>query len=89
MIGAEIPDALDIEILKDADLPADWDSLMARKSTKDFGTRWATSRRTAVLSVPSTIVRHERNFLVNPLHIDFSKITFSTPVPFVFDPQLK
>jgi len=89
LIVAEISNDLLIEVLKDSDLPSDWNALAAPKSTKDLGTRWAMSQRTAVLSVPSTIVPHERNFLINPLHINFSKIKFKPPEPFVFDPRLK
>jgi RES domain-containing protein len=89
LITAEVPDELTIEVLKDADLPPDWNASMQPTSTKEFGSWWAAKRRTPILSVPSTIVRHERNFLINPLHIDFSKIKFNAPVRFVFDPRLK
>jgi RES domain-containing protein len=89
LVVAEISNDIPIEVLTDSDLPSDWNALAAPKSTKDLGTRWAMSQKTAVLSVPSTIIPRERNFLINPLHVDFSKIKFKPPEPFVFDPRLK
>jgi RES domain-containing protein len=88
-ITAEIPDSMSMLTIKDSDLPPDWDAPMAPNSTKDIGTKWALSGASAVLSVPSAAVHQERNFILNPKHPDFSKITFSAPVRFVFDPRLK
>jgi len=89
LIEVELPDDLDILALDDASLPPDWDAPVDQDSTKDLGTRWAEGKATAVMSVPSAIVRKERNYLINPLHPDFSRIRFSSPEPFVFDPRLK
>jgi len=41
-----------------------------------------------VLSVPSVIVEHERNYLLNPLHENFKRIKLSPPKPFRFDFRL-
>ncbi len=88
-IAAEVPDSLSILTIKDSDLPPGWDVAMAPNSTKEFGTNWARSGVSAVLSVPSAVVHQERNFILNPEHPDFEKITFGAPKPFVFDPRLK
>jgi len=42
----------------------------------------------AVLSVPSATVPSERNYLLNPMHLDFSKVTINKAVPFSFDSRL-
>jgi RES domain-containing protein len=88
-IEAAVPDSMSILAIKDIDLPPDWDAPMAPTSTKDIGTKWTLSGVSVVLSVPSVVVHQERNFILNPKHPDFSKITFSAPRPFVFDPRLK
>jgi len=88
-IEAAVPDSTSILAIKDSDLPPDWDAPMAPTSTKDIGTKWTRSGVSVVLSVPSVVVQQERNFILNPKHPDFSKITFSAPKPFVFDPRLK
>jgi RES domain-containing protein len=89
VIAAEIPDPPSVEIIDNADLPADWNAPDAPSSTKDIGTRWAQTKSSLVLSVPSAISPRERNYLLNPAHPDFSKIVFSPPQPFPFDPRLK
>jgi RES domain-containing protein len=41
-----------------------------------------------VLAWPSVIVSGEPNFLLNPAHPDFKKITIGKPERFMFDPRL-
>jgi RES domain-containing protein len=89
VIEARVPDALPMWILRDIDLPVDWNASVAPDTTKDLGTKWAAEKSTAILSVPSALVPGERNYLLNPAHPDFEKIVFSPPQPFVFDPRLK
>jgi RES domain-containing protein len=38
--------------------------------------------------VPSSIVPHELNYLLNPLHPHFKRIRIGRPEPFSFDPRL-
>jgi RES domain-containing protein len=44
--------------------------------------------RSAVLAVPSVIIPEEFNYLLNPAHPDFKKISIGKPEPFAFDPRL-
>ena len=71
------------------DLPEDWDLLPPPESTQAIGTSWARKNSSVVLKVPSTIIREEFNYLINPLHPDFDKLTTGTPQRFVFDPRVK
>ena len=43
--------------------------------------------RSAVLALPS-VITEETNYLLNPAHPDFRKITIGKPEPFAFDPRL-
>jgi RES domain-containing protein len=52
------------------------------------GDRWVAERRSAVLRVPSAIIEVESNYLLNPEHPEFGRITISAPVPFAFDARL-
>lgn len=70
------------------DLPEDWDLLPPPESTQDIGTSWARKNSSVVLKVPSTIIREEFNYLINPLHPDFDKLTIGNPQQFVFDPRV-
>ena len=89
VIAAAIPDDVSIEMIADADLPADWKADIHPSSTRNYGTQWAAQKRSAVLSVPSAVVSDERNYLINPAHPNFAKIKFSNPKPFEFDLRLK
>ncbi|HEX4230463.1 MAG TPA: RES family NAD+ phosphorylase [Bryobacteraceae bacterium] len=70
-------------------LPAGWNSPNPIAETQEPGLLWARELRSPVLSVPSSLIPAERNFVINPGHADFGQITFLPPVPFHFDPRLK
>jgi RES domain-containing protein len=87
--AADIPDAADVEFLDDTRLPADWSTLDPREQelTRRIGDKWVAEQRSAVLSIPSVILG-ERNYVLNPAHPDFHRITFAEPSPFQFDRRL-
>jgi RES domain-containing protein len=70
------------------DLPSDWRVEPPPNSTKQFGDAWVRAGRSAVLALPSVIVPGEPNFLLNPAHSDFKRISIGTPEEFAFDPRL-
>ncbi len=69
-------------------LPADWRVEPPPPSTQRIGDAWVRQARSAVLALPSVIIPSERNFLLNPAHPDFKKISIGKPAPFEFDPRL-
>jgi RES domain-containing protein len=69
-------------------LPTDWQVEPAPASLRAIGDDWAAAGISAVLQVPSAIVPHENNFLLNPAHADFSKIHIEPPVDFALAPRL-
>lgn len=71
-----------------SDLPADWADDPAPPSTRDIGTAWAKSNGSLVLAVPSTVVRIETNFLINPRHLAFGQLEIGAARPFPFDARL-
>ncbi len=70
------------------ELPANWSNPKPPPELKMIGDEWIRSERSAVLCVPSAIVEHERNYLLNPVHADFRRIKLSPPKPFRFDLRL-
>jgi len=56
--------------------------------TQRLGTRWAAELRSAVLAVPSAIIPEETNYLINPLHADFSRIKLDAAQDFTIDSRL-
>jgi RES domain-containing protein len=76
IIAVEVPDDLAVESVDSAaQLPRGWQTNEA--STAAVGTEWADSLRTPVLRVPSAIFPDEWNYVLNPLHADFARITFT------------
>jgi RES domain-containing protein len=69
-------------------LPADWRVEPPPPSTKAIGDAWVRQMRSAVLALPSVIVPGELNYLLNPAHPAFKKISIGKPERFAFDPRL-
>jgi RES domain-containing protein len=88
-LGAEVPDELRIERLEEAVLPAGWRRTPAPARLADLGSAWARGGTSPVLAVPSAIVPQERNYLLNPAHADFGRITVGQPQPFALDPRMR
>jgi RES domain-containing protein len=55
---------------------------------RDFGNAWLTSRRSALLQVPSVVVPQASNMLINPLHPDAAHLSIADIIPFAFDARL-
>jgi RES domain-containing protein len=88
VIPADIPDELSRREITAADLPAKWRHYPAPEHLADLGTAWIRTGTTAVLVVPSVVVPHERNVLLNPAHPDFRRIRLGSPESFSFDPRM-
>lgn len=71
-----------------ASLPGGWREQPPPRETQTIGDEWAASARSAVLAVPSVIVPHEMNLLINPLHPDFARIAIHEPIDFPIDGRL-
>ncbi len=87
-ISAHIPDDLSMITYAIDDLPSEWNRPKGALTLQRIGTTWATAHRSAVLQVPSVIIPQEQNYVLNPQHPEFSRITWTTPTPFALDPRL-
>lgn len=83
----QFPDSL-VETLRLRDLPEDWRLEPPPPSTQQIGDDWVRKARSAVLAVPSIIIPEELNYVLNPAHPDFRKVTIGKPQNFVFDTRL-
>jgi RES domain-containing protein len=72
-----IPDEVSCKTVALADLPVNWRDYPAPLALADLGTQWVVSRETLSLRVPSAVVAHEWNLLVNPLHPDMPYVTIA------------
>ncbi len=69
-------------------LPANWRQSPPPAELTAIGDDWIRSGASAILAVPSAIIEHERNYLINPAHPQFRRIKRSAPEPFTFDLRL-
>jgi RES domain-containing protein len=77
-----------VEPLSPKELYPGWDHPTAGEASKRVGDAWARSGRSAVLAVPSVVVRGETNFLLNPAHPEFGRVEAQAPAGLRVDPRL-
>jgi RES domain-containing protein len=86
-IEGEISEAVEVQKVDLKALPAHWYETRD-ESLRRFGDEWIEASRTVALLVPSAAIRGEWNVLLNPAHVDFSKVKFQKPEPFKFDVRM-
>lgn len=84
----DVPDTLQIERIMLEQLPTDWYEYKQYFQCQQLGDQWLLEHKAAVLQVPSAIIPHESNYLLNPAHSDFQKIRLLKIEPFSFDPRI-
>jgi RES domain-containing protein len=69
-------------------LPKTWREQPAPAAVQALGDAWVKKGESAILAVPSSIIEHESNLLINPRHPAFSRIRVDKPTDFWFDQRL-
>jgi RES domain-containing protein len=87
-IPIDISDDIVIEAIDPETLPTDWRTFPPPPALTAIGGQWFAASQTAVLSIPSVVIPHERNFVLNPTHRAFTKLTIDRSEPFSFDPRM-
>jgi RES domain-containing protein len=86
--GDEVPQRSITRIHIPDDLPVETAPWVEFPLSQNYGDRWVANGKSAVLRVESIVVnRVELNFVINPLHPDFSRIKHEVPREFPFDPR--
>ena len=81
-------DEEDVTELALEELDSGWHRSPPTFATQRIGDEWLDAGASAVLRVPSAVVRGEYNFLLNPAHLDFPRIQIGTPETLYLDPRL-
>jgi RES domain-containing protein len=87
-IPVDISEDITIESVDATRLRGDWRLFPPPPALALIGGRWFRESRAAVLSVPSVVIPQERNFVINPRHREFSKLTIGDSEAFTFDPRM-
>lgn len=69
-------------------LPKGWRSHPLPRGTQKIGDGWIAPGHSCILEVPSVIVPHESNFMLNPNHPDFASLEIGEPIGLGVDQRL-
>jgi RES domain-containing protein len=83
----QIPDSLEITVIDVKKLMLDWQKIENYGYCRNIAADWLSDVSTAILKVPSVLVKNEFNFILNPNHSDFKKIKLTGAEDFIFDPR--
>jgi RES domain-containing protein len=88
MLTVNIPEFISIEELSVLKLQKDWNIFPNSFTTQILGDDFIKTNEYCVLKVPSAVVKGDFNFLINPYHKDFEKITIIDQNDFPFDKRI-
>lgn len=87
LLQVELPGS-EIQYIDHKKLPKCWQDQPAPPETALFGDRWLESCQGMVLAVPSVVVPREYNYILNPMHKNFSNtINKAKKLQFSPDPR--
>jgi RES domain-containing protein len=82
---AQVPDRLTRVAVTASQLPANWREAPAPPELTVIGDEFVRRGRAAILIVPSALAPTEFNWLINPLHPEFSKLKVKPIERFSYD----
>ena len=86
LLRVDVPDSILIVELDEGSLDTDWRKNL--DATRAIGDKWLSEFESALLAVPSVIVPHTKNYLLNPTHHDIGKIKVASHGSYPFDFRL-
>ncbi len=89
IITVSIPAAIKVKQINISDLPSGWNLYPAQFVTIELGTNWVISGEYLLLRVPSAVIPHEYNIIINPSHPDMRKVQIVTTEDFNYDDRLQ
>ena len=84
--GCEVVESVDVAEIAEGDAPTDWRENI--DWTRSAGTEWLHTQPSALLRVPSVVVPHAHNFLLNPLHPAASDVRIAEVMQSPYDSRI-
>jgi RES domain-containing protein len=85
---ADVPDNLSRKRIQAAHMPAHWRETPAPPELVQIGDEFVKKGETCLLLVPSALAVNETNWLINPQHPEFKRISLQAPEPLRYDPRM-
>lgn len=83
-----IPSRIRILEVPERRLPRDWNRNPVSRASQEFGAAWLRSMKSPLLRVPSVLVPHATNLILNPAHAQARFVTALPPEKYRFDLRL-
>ena len=87
LLAVRVEEQTSVETLELDDLRSDWIDHL--ENTREIGSAWLRSLRSALLRVPSALAPATFNVLLNPLHPDATHLHIESTYEYPFDPRIK
>ncbi len=88
LMTLHIPNEISPQEIIPSVLPNNWRAYPAPTKLADIGTLWAKRNQSLLLRVPSAVVEHEYNILINPLHPDIGRLRITHVEKYSLDRRL-
>ncbi len=88
MLEVNIPTSISRKSISISKLPFGWNEHPPILDTQRIGDDFIQNNKFCVLKVPSAVVHGDFNYLVNPFHTSFSKISINSMSEFPIDDRL-
>lgn len=83
-----IPDDCSSLSVDEYDLPDQWHRRSNYPICQQIGDQWLEEQASLLCLVPSSIIKEEKNILINPEHPEFHRVEVNSVTPFRFDSRL-
>ena len=87
LLALQAEEPISLETLEASTLRPDWIDHV--EATREIGSAWLRSLRSALLRVPSALVPSTFNVLLNPLHADAGRVRIESTYEYPFDLRIK
>jgi RES domain-containing protein len=85
----QIPDNITPKEIPMSELPDNWREYPAPSKLAELGTAWVKVNESLLLRVPSAVIEHEFNILINPLHPDMKHVAILQIESYTIDKRLR
>lgn len=89
IVSMGIPESIIFQQIDSLALPQDWRSSPTPFLLANIGTKWVSSMESLLFRVPSAVIEHEFNILINPAHPDMKSIEILKVEDFIYDERLR
>ncbi len=88
LMTLQVPDDALVLDVPSSVLEKGWDSYAHLPSLQQYGTWFLKEKKYLMLKVPSAIIKQEFNYIINPVHGQFSACKVTEVIPFRFDERI-